>query len=81
MKDIVSTIVKQLVLLEHIIPISQLFKSELINPALFCNNLGVFFNTPKVMKNPVTPQKRHFVSRTVIDNSTRKSNQRSPLIT
>jgi len=48
-----------------------LFKSELINPALFCNNLGVFFNTPivmkittKVMKNPVTPQKRHFVSRT-----------------
>ena len=84
MKDIVSTIVKQLVLLEHIIPISRLFKSELINPALFCNNLGVFFNTPivmkittKVMKNPVTPQKRHFVSRTVIDNSKRKSNQRN----
>jgi len=63
----------------------------LINPALFCNNLGVFFNTPivmknipkvmkntpKVMKNPVTPQKRHFVSRTVIDNSKRKSNQRN----
>ena len=94
MKDIVSTIVKQLVSL-HIIPISRLFKSELINPALFCNNLGVFFNTPivmkittkvmknppKVMKNPVTPQKRHFVSRTVIDNSKRKSNQRNrPLI-
>jgi len=68
----------------------------LINPALFSNNLGVFFNTPivmknipkvmkitpKVMKNPVTPQKRHFVSWTVIDNSTRKSNQRNrPLIT
>ena len=87
MKDIVSTIVKQLVSL-HIIPISRLFKSELINPALFCNNLGVFFNTPivmkittKVMKNPVTPQKRHFVSRTIIDNSKRKSNQRNrPLI-
>ena len=41
----------------------------------------VMKNTPKVMKNPVTPQKRHFVSWTVIDNSTRKSNQRSrPLI-
>lgn len=37
--------------------------------------------TTKVMKNPVTPQKRHFVSRTVIDNSKRKSNQRNrPLI-